>query len=349
MKNLSLGILSFLIMFTSCDSYQPSQMPVLEDYGNDELKAINIATQKYPRTSTNFYKKGLILWNLGHRKEALASIARAVKMNDTRGEYHLFLAQTYIENDSMASAFESAKKAESLGLDSLALNVLLADLYLKNGENQSALQNIDLALSKDAGDPRNHLMRGRILLAMTNPEEAEQSLLKSLDLDAQNSAASKALADIYLQKNDYQNALIYIEQNLSQQPDDNDFLYKKGVAFSHTGKATQAIGLFRKVVNQDQNYQPALSQLGTVYYQKRWYDSARYFANQALKLQPQDKEALLTLARVADRKKGYWVALKHYESILAIDSTYSPAVEEHKKLQGKIACLQYLEKNKASE
>ena len=349
MKNLSLGILSFLVLLTSCDSYQPHRMPVLEDYGNEELKAINIATQKYPRTSTNFYKKGLILWNLGHRKEALASIARAVEMNDSRGEYHLFLAQTYVENDSMKAAFESAKRAESLGLDSLALNVLLAELYLSNGENQNALNNIDQALNKDAEAPDNHLKRGKILLAMSNPDEAEQSLLKSLELDKDNAAASKALADIYLQKNDYQNALVYIEQNLSKQPNDNDFLYKKGVALSHTGKATQAIGLFRKVVGQDQNYEPALSQLGTVYYQKRWYDSARYFANQAIKLQPQDKEALLTLARVADRKKGYWVALKHYESILAIDSTYTPAVEEHKKLKGKIAWIQYLEKNKGSE
>ncbi|MDH3709936.1 MAG: tetratricopeptide repeat protein [Cyclobacteriaceae bacterium] len=349
MKNLRLGLFVFLTIITACDSYQPSQMPVLEDYGSQELMAINIATQKYPRTSTNFYKKGLILWNLGHRKEALASIARAVQMNDTRGEYHLFLARTYVENDSVQAAFEAAKKAESLGLDTLALNVLLADLYLKERQNQNALENIDQALAKNGDDPANHLRKGKILLAMANPEQAEQSLLKSLELDKDNSPASKALADIYLQREDYENALVYIQQNLAKTPNDNDFLYKKGVALSHTGQASQAIGLFRKVVTQDQNYEPAFSQLGTVYYQKRRYDSARYFANQALKLEAKDIEAMLTLARVADRKKGYWVALKHYEDILAIDSTYAPAVAEHKKLKGKIAWLRYLDKNNSDE
>ena len=120
---------AFFIL-TACDSYRPDTLPTLEDYGDINLKAINIATQKYPRTSTNYYEKGLILWNMGKRKEALESISKAVEMNDSRGEYHLFLAQTYVENDSMAAAFAAAKKAESLSLDSMALNVLLADLYL---------------------------------------------------------------------------------------------------------------------------------------------------------------------------------------------------------------------------
>lgn len=349
MKKLSLGWCAVLLLCYACDSYQPQKMALLEDYGNDELKAINIATQKYPRTSTNFYKKGLILWNLGHRKEALESISRAVEMNDGQGEYHLFLAQTYVENDSMKAAFQAARKAESLSLDTLVLNVLLADLYLNNGNYPKALENIDKALQKDANDPNNYLRKGKILLAMERPEAAEQSLLKSLSLDGQNTESSKALADIYLQRDDYENALTYIDQNLSKEPDDDDFLYKKGIALSHTGQASQAIGLFRKVVAQNESYAPAFSQLGSVYYQKRNYDSARYFANRALKLKEKDKDALLTLARVADRKKGYWVALKHYEDILSIDSTFTPAVVEHKKLKGKIAWLQYLEKNKVEE
>ena len=60
MKTFFVGILSFLILLSACDSYQPDKMPLLEDFGSDELKSINIATQKYPRTSTNYYKKGLI-------------------------------------------------------------------------------------------------------------------------------------------------------------------------------------------------------------------------------------------------------------------------------------------------
>ena len=116
MKTCSFGILFFSVVLVSCDSYQPDKIALLEDYGDSDLKAMNIATQKYPRTSTNYYRKGLILWNMGKRKEALRSIAKAVEMNDSRGEYHLFLAQTYVENDSMQAAFQAAKRAESLAL-----------------------------------------------------------------------------------------------------------------------------------------------------------------------------------------------------------------------------------------
>lgn len=339
---------SFLVLLTSCDSYQPSKVSTLEDYGNQELKAINIATQKYPRTSTNYYKKGLILWDMGKRKEALESISKAVKMNDSRGEYHLFLAQTYVENDSTQAAFKAAQKAESLGLDTLALNQLLADLYLANKKPEAALDHINAALEKDPSLAENHLRKGNILITLERPEEAEESLLECLSLDPESMGASKALADIYLQRGDYHNALVYIDKNLAKSPNDVDFLYKKGVAKAATGQLNPSVDLFRTVIAEEETYKPAYSKLGSVYYRKRMYDSARYFANNALQLDDQDTEALLTLARVSDRRKAYWVALNYYDKIMAIDSTHSPGVEEHKKLKGKIAWLQYLEKNKNS-
>ena len=339
--------LTFLVTLSACDSYQPEKMPALEDYGNNELKAINIATQKYPRTSTNYYRKGLILWNMDKRKEALESISKAVEMNDSRGEYHLFLAQTYVENDSMKAAFEAAKKAESLSLDTLALNELLADLYLDNKEYQPALDHINKALEKDPNLAENHLRKGNILIAMKQPEAAEESLLKSLSLDPESPGASKALADIYLQRGDYNNALVYIDKNLTKNPGDIDFLYKKGVAKAETGQLDPSVDLFREVITKDDQYEAAYSKLGSVYYRKRKMDSARYFSNGALRLDDKDIEALLTMARINDRQKAYWVSLNYYDKIMAIDSTHSPSVEERKKLRGKIAWLQYLEKNKS--
>jgi len=347
MKPFLFFSLSVLLILGACDSYQPDKMPALEDYGDNELKAINIATQKYPRTSTNYFKKGMILWNMDKRKEALQSVAKAVEMNDGRGEYHLFLAQTYVENDSMKAAFEAAKKSESLGLDSLALNELLADLYLDNKQYQPALDHINKALEKDPNLAANHLRKGNILIAMKKPEEAEQSLLKSLSLDPESPGASKSLADIYLQRGDYDNALVYIDKNLQKNPGDIDFLYKKGVAKAETGQLNPSVDLFREVISKDTEYEPAYSKLGAVYYRKRRMDSARYFSNGALRLDDKDIDALLTMARINDRQKAYWVSLNYYDKIMAIDSTHSPSVEERKKLRGKIAWLQYLEKNKS--
>jgi tetratricopeptide (TPR) repeat protein len=339
---------AILISFFSCDSYQPDKMAMLEDYGDANLKAINIATQKYPRTSTNYYRKGLILWDMGKRKEALESISKAVEMNDRRGEYHLFLAQTYVENDSMQAAFKAAQKAESLGLDTLAFNELLSDLYLKHRQPGPALDHINSALEKDPSIADNHLRKGNILIATSQPENAEQSLLECLSLDPESSGASKALADIYLARGDYNNALVYIDKNLAKSPGDVDFLYKKGVAKAETGQLDPSVGLFRSVIAKDDTYEPAYSKLGYVYYRKRKFDSARYFSNAALKLNDQDTEALLTMGRINDRQKAYWVALNYYDKIMAIDSTHSPGVEERKKLRGKIAWLQYLEKNKST-
>ena len=266
-------------------------------------------------------------------------------MNDSRGEYHLFLAQTYVENDSLKAAFEAAKKAESLSLDTLELNVLLADLYLEDRKPEPALEHINSALEKDPDIAENHLRKGKILTVMSRPEDAEKSLLNCLSLDAGSAGASKALADIYLARGDYNNALIYIDKNLAKSPGDVDFLYKKGVANAETGQLNPSADLFRTVITKDDQYQAAYSKLGAVYYRKRMYDSARYFSNGALKLDDRDTEALLTLGRVSDRRKAYWVALNYYDKIMAIDSTHNPGVAERKKLKGKIAWLQYLEKN----
>ena len=349
MKAQTKIILSLIVIIFACDSYDPSKMPALEDYGNDQLKAINILTQKYPRTSTNYYNKARILWEMGKRKESLSSIAKAVEMNETRGEYHLFLAQSFLENDSIKAAFNSAKKAESLGLDSLTLQVLLADLYTKERQYPEAMTNINKALAKEPDYATFHLKKGQVALALKDQQTAESSLLKTLELNPEEVNASKALADIYIQRNDHQKALIYIDQNLNKNPKDADFLYKKGYALKETGNRAQAANMFRAVIKEDQQYAAAYSQMGMIWLRLGRTDSARYYARSARAIDNQDKEALLTLARVADRKKGYYVALEHYNQILAMDSTYVPAVEEKKKLMGKIKWLQYLAKQKAGE
>ena len=55
---------------------------------------------------------------------------------------------------------------------------------------------------------------------------------------------------------------------------------------------------------------------------------------------------MLTKARVYDRRTYYSSALKSYQAILAIDSTYTPALEELEKLNGKIAYLQRIRKSR---
>ena len=349
MKALIKIALPSLIFFFACDSYDPSKMPALEDYGNEQLKAINILTQKYPRTSTNYYEKARILWEIDKRKESLSSIAKAVEMNESQGEYHLFLAQAYLENDSLKAAFNSARKAEDLALDTLALQELLTDLYTKEKQYPEAMINIDKVLEKEPQNADFHLKKGQIALALKDQGTAETSLLRTLELNAEAVDASKALSDIYLQRDDYQKALIYIDQNLKKNPKDADFLFKKGYALKETGNRPEAANMFRAVIKEDQQYAQAYSQLGMIWLRLGRTDSARYYARNARAIDNQDKEALLTLARVADRKKGYYVALEHYNQILAMDSTYVPAVDEKKKLMGKIKWLQYLAKQKGGE
>ncbi len=316
-----------------------------EDYGDQTLAAVNDRIRRYPRSSSNFYQRALLLREMGKREEAFASVNQAVELNNGDPRYHFLMAEMY-GPDSAAAAIRSAERAASLGLDTLPNAALLADLYRRQGDHARSLTYIDQALAKAPDEADLHYRKAQSLLVKGDTADARRSLTRSLELNADNPKATVTLARIYLDEAQYDQALTYLYRSLQDNPRDADLTYSTAYALRRTGQTDSAQALYQQVLTLESDHASAHSELAFINYSRGRYQDAHTHASQSLRADKENKEALLTLARLNDRQKNYYGALEQYRKIVEIDSTYTPAVNELEKLKGKIAWLRYLEKKK---
>ena len=129
-------------------------------------------------------------------------------------------------------------------------------------------------------------------------------------------------------------------QNQQEQKGDLSLNFTQAQLYRETQKYDSALGILHNLRRYDTSDFRLFHETGMIYWQKRWYDSALYYSERTTALNAQYLPALLTQARVYDRRTYYSKSKEIYESIMAIDSTFVPAKEELEKLNGKIAYLQ---------
>src|SRR5690606_21602154 len=96
----------------------------------------------------------------------------------------------------------------------------------------------------------------------------------------------------------------------------------------------------------DSTYQEAYNSLANYYFVKNQLDSAALYAERSLNLGKEKIYPMLIQARIFDRTRKYYEAISKYESILAADPGYTPAVDELRQVRGKIA---YIQRQQAAE
>ena len=154
------------------------------------------------------------------------------------------------------------------------------------------------------------------------------------------------LAVISRARGDFPQAFAYLDLNLSDNPDDRKLLIEKGQLLSETAQYDSALVIYHLLKKTDSTDYLPFYEAALVHYQIRRYDSALYYSDKSMALQENHLPSMLIQARIYDRRRYYGTAIKKYREIVAIDSTYTPAVEELLKLQGKIAYLQKIQRDR---
>lgn len=143
-----------------------------------EAKAAYARSLKYaPGIPITLIKYAEVLAHLGDVQAAEEAIGRALEIapSDSMAQEIAGLVRG-VQGDyaGAANRFERAVKL-SPNPSSKLLNHLAYSLY-KVGDNGRALRHVDRALRRDALHPGNHLLRGKILLAMNRPDDAAAAL-----------------------------------------------------------------------------------------------------------------------------------------------------------------------------
>lgn len=335
----------------SCTQSEQHQIPELPDfdpsYYDYGLTVVNEIIDEEPDNAEAYYRRAELLLKQNKSNNALASIRKALELNDKDPLYHLTSAKVHLQKGQNREAFNDAKAALRFGGASVELYEILAQASLNSNYYTDALLYSDSALALAPKNPYNYLMKGKALASRKDTASAETQLLKSLEFGAAKADVYEALVDMYMNTQSYQKARMYMDKNLaSQQGNISDrLLFQQAQILQRVGNTDSASAIFYQIKDSGKIDQFSLSkELMQLYYQKNWYDSADYYANQMLSSRPNDKEALITQARIYDNRRNYQQAITKYEEILEKDSLqqqelYKIAVDELDYLRRKVAYL----------
>ncbi|MFP4093028.1 MAG: tetratricopeptide repeat protein [Cyclobacteriaceae bacterium] len=338
------------VLLSSCQQETHHKMPDLPDfdqtYYEHALIVVDEVISQDPDNAEAHYRRAALYLQQNKTNNALASIRRAIELDDDEPVYRLLNAKALLQKGQNREAFQEASSALEAGGPSLELYEILAQASINSNYHNDAIMYTDSALALAPQNSHYLFLRAQALAARKDSVRAEDFFIKSLQAGKHAPDVYEALVEMNMNIGNYEKARQYMEQNLSANKTvGNRLLFQQAQILRRTGNPDSAAVILYRVKDQpDINEFYAMRELMQLYYDQNMLDSALLYADQMLNVRAGDKLALLTKARVWDKKRSYQQAINTYEEILSTDSLqqeefHKLAASELDYLRGKVAYL----------
>ena len=347
----------------------------LEHAINDYKKAVNSAQEDKEMLSARFVL-GTLYEQTNNNVKAIDEYLKVIDHEGTHEDVYARLANLYLKEDAMPSAIEVLERARKSGFDTNNIKETLADLYLKNGNPEKAIEITSDELTKvkclldmnKKGEAieklekmeeqyghiaQFHSLKAQYYYMTRDFTKALECVNKFDELEKNSPLTYQMRALIYEEKNDDYNAHINwgkynivrgnkdiaINEYLNAyqiKNDDLELLNTLAVLLEESGDKNHAMEFYERISKLDENDKKSLEKLAEF---RESIGDYRMQAEYLLKLYHLDKRNALTVKKLGeayDKLKNKSAAIECYEKFLEIGKG-SP---EYSKIQHKLEKLQ---------
>jgi len=199
-----------------------------------------------------------------------------------------------------------------------------AKIYMKLDRINDAIADLSRAIAINDKETKYHMLLGDAYFANGDVEHSYKSLQRVLELEPESQEAYLKLGEIAYYSRDYDRAMDNLNKVTAQDPQNRTALFMKGFIYKETGDTVNAIQLLRKVTDLHPDYEPAFEELGMLY-ATRHDPLALEYLNTALRLEPQNTNALYGLAMYYQDLNQIEKAQEIYKQILDINDNHKEA------------------------
>lgn len=324
---------------------------------NDYKKAVNCALEDKDMLSARFVL-GTLYEQEGNNLKAIDEYLKVIEHNDTHEDVYLRLANLYLKEKALPSAVDALERAIKTGFDTINIKEQLADLYLRNGNPEKALEVtsdeltkvkclLDMdrksyafeKLEKMEGQynhiPQFHSLKAQYYYMNKEYDKAVECVNEFENLEKNSPLIYQMRALIYEEKKDDFNAhLNWGKYNLVRgnkdiaineylnayqlKNDDLAILNTLAVLLEESGDKNQAMEFYEKISKIDENDKKSLQKLAEFRESIGDYKTA---AEYLLKLYHLDKRNAATLRKLGttyEKLRNKSAAIECYEKYLEI-------------------------------
>lgn len=350
----------------------------LEHAINDYKKAINCAQEDKDIISARFVL-GTLYEQEGNNIKAIDEYLKVIEHEDTHEDVYIKLANLYVKEDAVPSAIDVLERGRKAGFDSVNLNEQLADLYLKNGNPEKALEVttdeltkvkclLDMDKKSEAFEKLqkmegqyNHIPQFYSLKAqyyyMTKDFDKALECVEEFDKYEKNSPLTYQMrALIYEEKNDdYNSYLNWGKYNLVRgnkdiaineflnanqiKDDDINLLNTLAMLLEESGDKNHAMEFYEKISKLDETDKKSLQKLAEFRESIGDYKSQAEYLLKLYHLDKRNSTTVKQLGEAYEKLRNKPAAVECYEKYLEIGK----GNPDYSKIQHKLEKLQNTE------
>ncbi|GAA4421570.1 hypothetical protein GCM10023187_57570 [Nibrella viscosa] len=268
-----------------------------------------------------YAKRAALYLSTGRVEEALDDIDEAISRNGNVGSFYLVRAQVLRALQQPAKAFESAQRAEILGIDTPAIYTLLGDLLQQQNQFDKAQLYIAKALQMAPYEGEAYYFAGLMAAKQGDTTLALRHYQQSLKLKPRYLETYNQLASMYRAMGDLNTALRYNEQGLVYFPDNAQLHYRRGLIFHNMGGLDSALVAYQRAATLLPNMFQAYFQAGLVYHYLKNYPLALTNFQRVQQLKPQYPRVDYFIGHSLEQTGQLDAALAAYTNAVALNAT----------------------------
>lgn len=350
----------------------------LEHAINDYKKAINCAQEDKDIISARFVL-GTLYEQEGNNVKAIDEYLKVIEHEDSHEEVYIRLANLYVKEDAIPSAIDVLERGRKAGFDKTNLKEQLADLYLKNGNPEKAIEItsdeltkvkclLDMDKTSEAFEKLqkmegqyNHIPQFYSLKAqyyyMTKDFDKALECVEEFDKYEKNSPLTYQMrALIYEEKNeDYNSYLNWGKYNLVRgnkdiaineflnanqiKDDDINLLNTLAMLLEESGDKNHAMEFYEKISKLDETDKKSLQKLAEFRESIGDYKSQAEYLLKLYHLDKRNSTTVRQLGEAYEKLRNKPAAVECYEKYLEIGK----GNPDYSKIQHKLEKLQNTE------
>ena len=212
----------------------------------EEYRNISISSELYVNAQI---RAGMILKKENKITEAITLIKGSIKKKNDQVPFYIYLSSLYEEAKNTVEAENILEEGIKIVLKDIDLHYALAVLYEKTNRLSESIKEMEKVLEID---PKNAEALNFIGYSYAdrgiNLEEAEQMIMKALEIKPDNGYLLDSLGWVNFKKNKLGSAEKYLKQALELLPDEVDILEHMGDVYVKLKKIKEAREMYDRAL-----------------------------------------------------------------------------------------------------
>lgn len=289
-----------------------------EQWQKDALLSLTELINRGIDPDANYFKRARIYFEREQYSEALDDINESIYEQDNVSEYFLLRGKINRELGKLDNALEDAQRAEALQQSSPELYVLLADILQAKGRFGEAAGYLNQALRMAPYDGSAYYVKGMLQAKQGDSLASLSSFNYAMNVNPRLLRAYEQGTTINLKLNNTAEALAINERALKRFPERASLFFGRGEILNALAQPDTALFFYQKAVAIQPDYDEALNQLATVAMQLRAFPAAIPALKTLLRKKPQSKEINNMLGYAYEKSGELDIAKTYYTTALTI-------------------------------